>query len=136
MNEKTAPSLTPPTKGKVSDIKDAKPKATKEPKVPKEPKAPKVAKPRGNYGYHVDAKIEINKEKEITYKGQRKEWFDLLAGFDGKTVKEFNEATKGRKNNKGTPHSPSGWLRFFALDSAVKLQAPPPVATPTPTPAA
>ena len=137
MNDLTPPVKPTASKSVSGEKVDAAPKAAKvakvpkEPKPPKEPKEPKIAKPRGQYGYHVDSVIEINKTKEITYKGQRKEWFEILKGYDGKKVSEFNAATKGKVNGKGTAQTPSGWLRFFALDSTVKLH-PPVVGTPAP----
>lgn len=117
MNEK-APDLTPPTKTKEKAVK-----AAKEPKPPKEAKAPKEKKVRatGKYGYGPNSKIEIVKEKENKYRGQRLAWFDLLKTFDGKLVVEFNTAAKGRLNGKGKEQNPSGWLRFYALDGSVKL---------------
>jgi hypothetical protein len=116
-----APDLTPPTKEKA-------PKAAKVPKAPKvvDPNAPpKVAKPRGNYGYHVDATIEVVKDKEVKYRGQRLDWFEIVKKYDGKKVKEFNEATSGRTNGKGTVQTPSGWLRFYVLDGSVRLTGQP-----------
>lgn len=133
MNDATAaPDLTPPTK----EAKAAK--APKAPKVPKivDPNAPpKEAKPRGNYGYSVDATIEIVKEKETKYRGQRQDWFDLLKKYDGKKVKDFNEAAANRTNGKGTVQTPSGWLRFYVLDGSVKLIAPVGLEVPAAAPA-
>lgn len=126
-----APDLTPPTKVKADKATKADAKATATPKEPKAPKAPKEAKPRGSYGYHPDAVVEIVKDKENKYRGQRADWFALLKGFDGKKVSEFNEAAKGRVNGKGTAQTPSGWLRFYVLDGTVKLI--PPAVTQAPT---
>ena len=106
------PDLNPPTK------------APKTEKVKKE-KAPKAEAsgekkeraPRKNYGYHLDAKISMT-DKENKYRGQRKEWFDILSSQNGKTVKDFLTACEGRKD------PPRGWLRFFVDDGAVTLTPP------------
>jgi hypothetical protein len=116
---KTAPDLTPPTKAAAAAKAPKEPKAAKEPKAPKEKKE---AKPRGNYGYSVNATIRIVPDKEVKYRGQRADWFAKVKEFDGKKVSEFNEAMKGRTNGKGTVQTPSGWLRFYVLDGSVKLE--------------
>ena len=132
-----APDLTPPTKAAKAP-KD--PKAAVAPKEPKAPKAPKEAKPRGNYGYSVNATIEIVKDKELKLRGQRQEWYDILKTFDGKKVSEFNAACEGRTNGKGTVQTPSGWLRFYVLNGYARLIPPAaeavPAAAPTATPSA
>lgn len=132
----TAPDLTPPTKAAKTPKEPKAAAAPKEPKAPKVPKEPKVAKARGNYGYHTDATIELVPEKETKYRGQRAEWFEEVKKFNGKKVKEFNEALAGKTNGKGTVQTPSGWLRFYVLDGSVKLTgAPVAEAAPASTPA-
>lgn len=116
--------LTPPAKPS---------KAEKAPKAPKAPKAEKVAKseadpnapkkergPRQDYGFAKDAVIRIttDSEKPKGYRGQRKEWYDLLVAHDGKTVQEFLDAAKDRKD------PPRGWLRFYVQDGAASLEKP------------
>lgn len=123
MNDETIDDLTPPTKAPKA-AKAKAPKAAKEPKAPKEPKVKVERGPRGNYGYHKEATIEIVPEKETKYRGQRQEWFDILKTFDGQKVSAFNEATTGRTNGKGTVQTPSGWLRFYVLDGSVRLIPP------------
>jgi hypothetical protein len=123
MTEVTAPSLTPPVKQpKASEAKasEAKAKAPKEAKA-KAPKEPKVKRP---YKYSRDAIIRLVPDKEIKYRGQRAEWFEIVKAHDGKKVSEFNEAAKGRTNGKGVVQTPSGWLRFYVIDGAVTLELP------------
>jgi hypothetical protein len=132
MNDATvsAPDLTPPTKEKA-------PKAAKAPKVPKvvDPNAPpKETAPRGSYGYHLDAKIQVV-DKVVTVKGQRLEWLNRIKGYEGKTVREFRDGCVGITNGKGTVQTPSGWLRSAVLRGYITLSTPPVVAAPAPTPA-
>lgn len=127
---KKVPDLTPPVGGAK---KAAAPKEPNAPKAPKEPKPPKVAKepkpPRvritGPYGYHKTAVITVLADVKKDYKGQRAAWFERVKASDGKTVAEFNEANKGILNGKGVVDAPGGWLRFYALDGAVKLTGGP-----------
>jgi hypothetical protein len=127
-----APDLTPPTKAAKApkEPKAAANGEAKPAKEPKAPKAPKEAKPRGNYGYSVNATIQIVPDKETKYRGQRADWFQLVKQFDGKKVSEFNTAAAGRTNGKGTAQTPSGWLRFYVLDGSVRLIPPAAEATP------
>lgn len=121
MTEVTAPSLTPPVKQpKTSEAKAKAPKEAKA-KAPKAPKEPKVKRP---YKYSRDAIIRLVPDKEIKYRGQRAEWFEIVKAHDGKKVSEFNEAAKGRTNGKGVVQTPSGWLRFYVIDGAVTLELP------------
>lgn len=125
MTEATAPDLTPPVKPN-----RAVPKAPKAPKEavakePKTPKTPKAAKPKGNYGYHPDATIHIVEGEGANYRGQRADWFEILKQYDGRLVKEFTEANKGRVNGKGTIQPPAGWLRFYVLDGSITLSGGP-----------
>lgn len=119
-----SPNPVPPTKTKVASPQPPSaaptpPKAEKVAKAPKDPNAPKVARgPRKNYGYHLDSKIELT-SKEHTFRGQRLEWFEALKAANGKTVKDFLEATKDKKDPG------RGWLRFFVQEEAVILHAPP-----------
>jgi hypothetical protein len=106
MTEVQVPSLTPPTKAK-------KERKAKDPSAPAKPRAP-----RQNYGYRPDAVIELVAGKEIKYRdGNRKAWYDSIAPFAGRTVKEWEESRKGEKD------APRGWLRFFVQDGAVVLKA-------------
>ena len=134
MNEVSA-DLTPPTK-------KAK-KAAAEPKAPAEPKpveldaegnpVKKTRGPRKEYGYHKDAIIQFT-EKANTYRGQRKEWYDRVKAFEGKTCAEFEAANKGIPNNQGTIQAPRGWLHGLIRRGSVVLL--PPAAPPEPPPAA
>lgn len=121
MTDTTIPDLTPPTKAAKAPKEPKAAKEPKAPKAPKDPNAPKVSKARGNYGYSPNATIELVADKETKYRGQRAEWFEIVKSYAGKKVSEFNEATKGRTNGKGTVQTPSGWLRFYVLDGSVKL---------------
>ena len=97
------PSGKPPTSQKTSggEQKEKKPRA-----------------PRQNYGFAPGAKIVVSQE-EKKYRGQRLEWYEALKAANGKTVEQFFEATKGRKDPA------RGWLRFFVQDGACSLSAPP-----------
>jgi hypothetical protein len=140
MNDATAaPDLTPPTK-------EAKAKTPKEPKAPKAPKAPKdpnaVSAPRGSYGYHLEAKIQVVPDKAVTVKGQRLEWLNRIKAYEGKTVREFRDGNQGVTNGKGTVQTPSGWLRsavlrgYITLDTSSIPVAAPVVEAPAEVPAA
>lgn len=127
----SSPAPVPPTKTKAGAAPPP-PKAQKAEKAPKDPNAPKTPRgPRKNYGYHADSKIELT-NKEHTFRGQRLEWFEALKAANGKTVKDFLEATKDKKDPG------RGWLRFFVQEEAVILHAPPapPAAAPAATDAA
>ena len=77
--------------------------------------------PRKDYGYRSGAKIVINKEAEIKYRGQRLDWYNTLKSFGGRPVESWEESRKGTKNGKGVVQSPRGWLRFYVLDGTVSL---------------
>lgn len=111
--------LTPPTKAAKAP---KAPKAEKAPKAPADPNAPKKERaPRTDYGFAKDATITVVPEKGATYRGQRKEWFELLSQFNGKSVNEFFEAAKAA----GKKDPPRGWLRFYVQDGAATLTAAP-----------
>lgn len=113
-------SLTPPTKGKPADA----PKAEKAAKAPKEPKSPREKKeraPKADYGFKKGATIKLT-GKDQKYGGQRLEWFETFAAFEGKPVEEWIAARQGIKNGAGTLQSPRGWLRFYVQDGTVVLE--------------
>jgi hypothetical protein len=104
----TAPSLTPPNKDQ---------KAPKAPKVAKPAGEKKDRAPRKDYGFHADSVIRLT-DKEVKYRGQRKDYYDLLKAANGKKVAQFLESAKDRKD------PPRGWLRFFVEDGAATLDKP------------
>lgn len=114
--------LTPPTKQKAHKVekepnaeKPAKEKKVKAEKVEVDPNAPKKERaPRTDYGFAPSAIIQIVKDKDNSYRGKRKEWFDKLVAAEGQTAAEFLEANKG-------VDAPRGWLRFFVQDGTVAL---------------
>ena len=53
---------------------------------------------------------------DLTFKGQRGEWFALVAKHNGKSVADFNAAAAGRKD------PPGPWLRWFAKMGYVVVQ--------------
>jgi hypothetical protein len=133
----TPANQTPPVKTKAGpptppkEVPKPPEKAAKAPKAPKDPNAPpKVRGPRKDYGYSLDSKIEVT-NKEQTFRGQRLEWYEALKAANGKTVKDFLDATKDKKDPG------RGWLRFFVQEEAVILHAPPaPPAAPAAQPEA
>jgi hypothetical protein len=98
----TEVDLTPPTKGK---------KVAADPSAPKKPRAPRV-----NYGYAENAIITLT-GKDAKYRGNRKEWFDSIAGYVGQSVKAWEASKNDAKD------TPRGWLRFFVQDGTVSLVA-------------
>lgn len=108
-----APSLTPPTKNADKAAKAGKP--AKEAKATNGEKKDRA--PRKDYGFSPDSTIRLT-DKDVKYRGQRKDYHDLLAKFNGKKVSEFLEAAKDRKD------PPRGWLRFFVEDGAATLSKP------------
>lgn len=111
--------LTPPSKEKSAKA----PKAAKTPKEAKvvDPNAPKKERaPRANYGFAPTSVISLT-GKENKYRGARKEWFESITPYVGKSVAEWVESRKAQKD------PPRGWLRFFVQDGTVALTA---VATP------
>jgi len=103
----SAPNLTPPNK-----------KAEKPAKAPKAASGEKKERaPRKDYGFHADSVIRLT-DKEVKYRGQRKDYYELLTRFNGKKVSEFLDAAKDRKD------PPRGWLRFFVDDGAATLSKP------------
>lgn len=79
----------------------------------------KVRKPRTDYGYRLGNTIRIVRDADNAYRGHRKEWFESLVAFNGKTVAEWVEA---RKTPDG--ETPRGYARFFAQDGTVAFDAP------------
>lgn len=107
MTEAIAPDLTPPTKAKRA-------RKEKDPNAPAKPRAP-----RQSYGYHSEATISLtNSEKAGKLRGSRLAWYDSIKAFDGKLVKEWEEARKGEKD------PPRGWLRFMVQEGLITLSAP------------
>lgn len=100
-----APSLTPPNK------------AQKAPKAPKPASEKKERAARKDYGFHADSVIRLT-DKEAKYRGQRKDYYDLLVKANGKKVSVFLDSAKDRKD------PPRGWLRFFVDDGAATLEKP------------
>lgn len=112
----TPPDLTPPTK---ASAKPKKEKAVKEPKTETAGGEKKERAPRQDYGFAPNAVIGV-KEGEVKYRGKRKEWYDSVASFAGKTVKEWTDHRKTEVEND----PPRGWLRFFVQDGTVTLTKP------------
>lgn len=77
------------------------------------PKKPRAA--RKEYGYLPGATIKLT-DGEKTYKGQRKERYELLQKFDGRTVDDFAVAYAKKWQDQ-----PRGWLRFFVENEACTL---------------
>jgi hypothetical protein len=119
-------ALTPPAVKTKSDA----PKVAKPPKAakaPVDPNAPKKERaPRKDYGYHKDAKIEVltRAEDAKPYRGMRKDWYEAVQKYNGKTCNQFVEGNKGKKSEKGTTQNAASWLRFFVDDKAIKLHKP------------
>jgi hypothetical protein len=115
-----APKSMAEFKGEGKPKKERKPKAEATPKDPNAPAKPRA--PRVDYGYRPDATIQIlpiTAEEAHKYRGKRLEWFEKFKAFDGKTVKEFEDA-----NGADEKDPPRGWVRFFVQDGAAKLIAP------------
>lgn len=119
------PDLTPPGKPakppkSQAEFKGEDKKAEKKEKVaktPADPNAPKKERaPRSDYGYRPDAVIGLLTEKGDKYRGQRKDWYDQVRPFAGKTVAEFVAAAQ-----KEGGESARGWLRFFVQDGSATL---------------
>ena len=70
-----------------------------------------------DYGFTKTAKILIvaKGDKTPEYKGNRKDWWEKVGKFEGKTAEEFLNANAGKD-------SPRGWLRFFATDKTIRLE--------------
>lgn len=108
--------LTPPTKTEKAPKAAKAPKAPKVEKAPVDPNAPKKERaPRKEYGFHKDAVIALVESEAVKYRGQRKEWYESITAFAGKTVGDFLESKKDSKD------PPRGWLRFFVQDGSVTL---------------
>lgn len=119
------PDLTPPTKAAKAPKAEKIEKAPKAEKAPADPNAPKKERAaRQDYGFAKDAVIKVDHATEAKYRGQRKEWFDILVANDGKTVEAFMTAAADRKTKSGKADPPRGWLRFFVTDGAATLSAP------------
>ncbi len=101
-----------PAKGKVEAV---------DPNAPK-----KERKPRKDYGYSKESKIEVltRAEDAKPYHGQRVDWYESVKKFDGKTCNQFVESRKGIKSAKGVVQNAASWLRFFVEDGAIKLHRP------------
>lgn len=85
-------------------------------KVPVPVVAAAVAKPK------VDPKMVV--KGGMSFNGFRKDWYQLLQEYDGKTEAEFIEAatkTPPAKTKAGTAENPKGWLRFFKKAGAVQV---------------
>ncbi len=112
-----APAVPPSvkTKGPAKAAKAADPNAPK-----------KERKPRKDYGYSKESKIEVltRAEDAKPYHGQRVDWYEAVQKFNGKTCNDFVEARKGIKSAKGTVQNAASWLRFFVEDGAIKLHRP------------
>lgn len=64
---------------------------------------------------------DANLERGAKYGGQRKDWFEHIQKFAGKTVKEFAEGSGGRVNGQGKVQAPGGWVRFFIMDGSLTV---------------
>jgi hypothetical protein len=78
----------------------------------------KERKPRRQYGYAATSVIKLVPEKEHSYRGHRKAWYERVAAFEGRTVAELEAECPADPKNK-----PRGWLRFFTEDGTVVLEA-------------
>ena len=122
--------MMPPTKSKQKATKPKKEKSVEvslDQAVAEEGAEPSEKKPRAerkDYGYDKTAVISVaGTEKSAAYRGQRKEWYDSVVEFDGKTVAEWEASREGATNKKGTIEQPRGWIRFFVQDGCVSLAA-------------
>lgn len=126
-------NFTPPavkTKTDASGAPAAKAeKPVKAPKVAKEPTDPNAPKkeraPKNDYGYSKLSVIAVTEKDPGKMRGARREWYDNIAKFAGKTCGEVLKAYEGAVNGKGKPHSISGWMNFFAKEGFIKLTRPP-----------
>lgn len=79
----------------------------------------KARAPRKDYGYSPTSIIHIvqpEEGKEPKFHGKRKQYFDLLVKFDGKTINDF----EGEWPDKNDP--PRGWVRFFVQNGNATLE--------------
>lgn len=122
-------NLTPPAVKTKTDASAAPaPKAEKAVKAPKvvDPNAPKKERaPKNDYGYSKLSVIAVTEKDPGKMRGARREWYDNIAKFAGKTCGEVLKAYDGAVNGKGKPHSISGWMNFFAKEGFIKLTRPP-----------
>lgn len=112
----------PPTKTKKSKKVEASQEQTNETAgeqaADAAPKEKKPRAPRKDYGFAPTSTIKLT-DGEKSYRGQRLEWYEVLKAHEGKTVADFLEASKDRKDPG------RGWLRFFVQDEACTLTPAP-----------
>lgn len=105
----TDADLTPPT----AEAKPKRARKERDPNAPTKPRGPRV-----DYGYNADSVIGVVTDKQSKHRGLRKEWYDSIVAFSGRTVKEWEESRKEQKD------APRGWLRHFVQEGFVTLTKP------------